>query len=45
LNKADIVKMNKAEMKQILEFIGEEYRSEEESVSFIQKNLRLMKLF
>lgn len=37
LHQSDIVKMNKAEMKQILEFIGKEYINEEESVSFIQK--------
>lgn len=36
LQKADIVKMNKAELKQILEFIGKEYNNEEESVAFIQ---------
>ncbi len=37
LNKADIVKMNKMEMKQILEFSGKEYNNEEESIAFIQK--------
>jgi fructokinase len=36
LQKADIVKMNKAELKQILEFTGKEYNNEEESVAFIQ---------
>lgn len=41
LNKADIVKMNKAEMKQILEFMGEEYTNEEENVLFIQKEFKV----
>ncbi|MFC3157488.1 fructokinase [Chryseobacterium arachidis] len=41
LQKADIVKMNKAEMQQILDFMGEEYSSEEESVAFIQKNFNI----
>jgi fructokinase len=38
LQKADIVKMNKAELKQILEFIGKEYNNEEESVAFLQNH-------
>ncbi|GAA4155988.1 carbohydrate kinase [Chryseobacterium ginsenosidimutans] len=41
LQKADIVKMNKAELKQILEFIGKEYNNEEESVAFIQNHFSI----
>ena len=37
LHKADIVKMNKAEMRQIIMFLGEEYKSEDESAGFIQQ--------
>lgn len=37
LHKADIVKMNKAEMRQIIMFLGEEYKSENESAGFIQQ--------
>jgi fructokinase len=38
LQKADIVKMNKAELKQILEFIGKDYNNEEKSIAFIQNH-------
>jgi fructokinase len=41
LQKADIVKMNKAELKQILEFIGKEYNNEEESVAFLQNHFNI----
>ncbi|MDQ0594421.1 fructokinase [Chryseobacterium ginsenosidimutans] len=36
LHKADIVKMNKSELHQILEFIGKQYDSEEDSIAFLQ---------
>jgi fructokinase len=37
LHKADIVKMNKAEMRQIIMFLGEEYKNEDQSAGFIQQ--------
>ncbi|SIP86839.1 fructokinase [Chryseobacterium sp. RU37D] len=41
LHKADIVKMNKAEMRQIMMFLGEEYKSEDESAAFIQQHFKI----
>jgi fructokinase len=41
LNKADIVKMNKAELRQIMLFLSEEYKSEDESVVFIQNHFNI----
>ncbi|MDR6405642.1 MULTISPECIES: carbohydrate kinase [Chryseobacterium] len=41
LEKADIVKMNKAEMRQIMMFLGEEYKSEDESAAFIQNHFKI----
>lgn len=41
LEKADIVKMNKAEMRQIMMFLGEEYKSEDESAAFIQNYFKI----
>lgn len=37
LHKTDLVKMNKAELRQIIEFLGEAYIDEETSVQHIQK--------
>lgn len=36
LGKADLVKMNKAELRQIIEFLGEEYTDEDTSIKHIQ---------
>jgi len=36
LHKADIVKMNKAEMRRVLEFMGTEYTTEHDAVRYIQ---------
>ncbi|PWN62916.1 carbohydrate kinase family protein [Chryseobacterium viscerum] len=44
LHKADIVKMNKAEMRQIMEFLSEEYISEDESVTFIQNHFDIKEI-
>ncbi|MEI7488899.1 MAG: carbohydrate kinase [Chryseobacterium sp.] len=44
LYKADIVKMNKAEMRQIMEFLSEEYISEDESVTFIQNHFSIKEI-
>ncbi|MFP3590592.1 carbohydrate kinase family protein [Chryseobacterium sp. SIMBA_038] len=44
LHKADIVKMNKAEMRQIMEFLSEEYISEDESVTFIQNHFNIKEI-
>ncbi len=44
LHQSDIVKMNKAEMKQILEFIGKDYKNEEESVNFIQNYFNISEI-
>jgi len=41
LHKADIVKMNKAEMREIMAYFGEEYRSEDESAAFIQDHFNI----
>lgn len=38
LHKSDIVKMNKAELRQILELTGREYTSEEEGVAFLRNH-------
>ncbi|MCX8534245.1 carbohydrate kinase family protein [Chryseobacterium luquanense] len=37
LHKADLVKMNKAELRTIIEFLGEIYIDEDQSIKFIQK--------
>lgn len=44
LDKADIVKMNKAEMRQIIEFLGEEYKNEDESTAFIQRHFKIKEI-
>lgn len=44
LYKADIVKMNKAEMKQIMQFFGEEYKSEDESVAYIKSHFNVKEI-
>ncbi|KMQ68440.1 ribokinase [Chryseobacterium sp. FH2] len=44
LHKADIVKMNKAEMRQIMEFLSEEYSSEGESAAFIQDHFNIKEI-
>lgn len=44
LHKADIVKMNKAEMREIMAYFGEEYRSEDESVAFIQEHFNIQEI-
>jgi len=44
LHKADIVKMNKAEMRQIMEFLSEEYTSEDETVTFIQNHFNIKEI-
>lgn len=36
LGKADLVKMNKAELRQIIEFLGEDYINEDKSIQHIQ---------
>ena len=41
LEKADLVKMNKAELRQIIEFLGEEYKDENTSVKHIQQHFDL----
>lgn len=41
LEKADLVKMNKAELRQIIEFLGEEYKDENTSVTHIQQHFDL----
>ncbi len=41
LHKSDIVKMNKAELRQILELTGREYTSEEEGVAFLRKHFSI----
>lgn len=41
LEKADLVKMNKAELRQIIEFLGEEYEDENTSVKHIQQHFDL----
>ncbi|MEG0760675.1 carbohydrate kinase [Chryseobacterium sp.] len=41
LGKADLVKMNKAELRQIIEFLGEEYADEDKSIKFIQDHFDL----
>lgn len=44
LHKADIVKMNKAEMRQIMQFLSEEYRSEDESALYIQQHFNIREI-
>jgi len=44
LHKADIVKMNKAEMRQIMEFLNEKYVSEDESATFIQNHFTIREI-
>jgi len=44
LHHADIVKMNKSEMRQIMEFLGKEYKSEEETAAFIQKHFDIREI-
>ncbi|MGI9649931.1 carbohydrate kinase family protein [Chryseobacterium sp. RLHN22] len=41
LQKADLVKMNKAELRTIIEFLGEEYIDEDNSIEQIQKHFDL----
>lgn len=41
LHKADLVKMNKAELRTIIEFLGEEYIDEDNSIKHIQKHFDL----
>jgi len=41
LHKSDIVKMNKAELRQILELTGREYTSEEEGVEFLRNHFAI----
>ncbi|MBD8081035.1 carbohydrate kinase family protein [Chryseobacterium caseinilyticum] len=41
LHKADLVKMNKAELRTIIEFLGEEYIDEDNSIRHIQKHFDL----
>ncbi|MDH6253574.1 fructokinase [Chryseobacterium sp. H1D6B] len=44
LHKADIVKMNKSEMRQIMQFFSEEYISEDESAAFIQSHFSIKEI-
>ncbi|MDQ1162075.1 fructokinase [Chryseobacterium sp. SORGH_AS 447] len=44
LHKADIVKMNKAEMREIMAYFGEEYRSEDESAAFIRNHFNIKEI-
>jgi fructokinase len=44
LHKADIVKMNKSEMRQIMQFFSEEYISEDESAAFIQSHFNIKEI-
>ncbi|WP_294244200.1 carbohydrate kinase [uncultured Chryseobacterium sp.] len=44
LHQADIVKMNKAEMRQIMQFLSEEYRSEDESALYIQEHFNIREI-
>lgn len=44
LYQADIVKMNKAEMRQIMQFFSEEYRSEDESAAFLQNHFNIKEI-
>ncbi len=41
LHKANLVKMNKAELRTIIEFLGEEYIDEDNSIKYIQKHFDL----
>lgn len=41
LHKADLIKMNKAELKHILEFLKKEYTSEEDGVMYIQEHFSI----
>lgn len=44
LHKADIVKMNKAEMRRIMEFLDKEYISEDESAAFIMNHFEIKEI-
>lgn len=44
LHKADIVKMNKAEMRQIIGFMDKEYVNEDESAAFIQDYFKIKEI-
>ncbi|WP_415327105.1 carbohydrate kinase family protein [Chryseobacterium sp. MMS23-Vi53] len=44
LHKADIVKMNKSEMREIMAYFGEEYKSEDESAAFIQNHFNIKEI-
>lgn len=41
LHKSDIVKINKSELQQIIDFTNEKFDTEEEAVQFIQKNFNI----
>ncbi|MGM5630210.1 carbohydrate kinase [Apibacter raozihei] len=41
IKQSDLVKMNKAELRQLLEWIGKEYTTEEEAVKYVQKCFNL----
>jgi len=41
LHRADIVKMNKAEMRKIMQFLSEEFESEDESASYLQEHFNI----
>lgn len=44
LSKADIVKMNKSEMRQIMEFLNEDYVNEDQSAAFIQNHFNIKEI-
>lgn len=44
LHKADIVKMNKAEMRRIMEFLDKEYVSEDESAAYIRNHFDIKEI-
>ncbi|WP_080778976.1 carbohydrate kinase family protein [Chryseobacterium phocaeense] len=44
LHKADIVKMNKAEMRRIMEFLEKEYVSEDESAAYIRNHFDIKEI-
>ena len=44
LHKADVVKMNKAELRMILDFLGKAYVSEDDSISFIQDKFSISEI-
>lgn len=41
MKKADLVKMNKAELRLLLEWVGKEYTSEEDAVKYVRKTFSL----